>query len=289
MKVLANAKLNLNLGISGKREDGYHEINSIMTSVSIGDIVEVNLVRYTDVKVMMKNCPDIKLEENTACITACKFFETFKLNNFGAEIKIKKNIPIMAGMGGSSADSAGVLYCLATLTGMNPLSDKVLSLATKCGGDVLPMMTGGCCKVSGYGNDVTRLPFVLPMVFVVAVGEKCSTKKVYEAFDKLDAPQNNTQSQTFVKMLKNTYVDVLNQNAQNDLTEACCEAYPAQRIFIQHCAELAGQKPVLTGSGGAVFWACASEHAAAGLVKKLRKNGIAVFACSPVQKGIEVL
>lgn len=289
MKVVAYAKLNLDLGVLGKREDGYHEINSIMTSVSIGDVVEVNLVRYTDVKVIMKDCSDIKLEENTAYIAACKFFEYFKLNNFGAEIKIKKNIPMMAGLGGSSADVAGVLYCLATLCGMNPLSDKMLNLASKCGGDVLAMMTGGCCKVSGYGQDVTKLPFVLPMVFVVALGEQCSTKKVYEAYDKLDVPQSASQTQNFLKALRSTYVDVLNQTAQNDLTDACCEAYPAQRIFMHRCAELTGQKPILTGSGGAVFWACASEYAAAGLVKKLRKNGIAVFTCYPEQEGIKVI
>lgn len=289
MKVLAYAKLNLNLSVLGKREDGYHEISSIMTSVGIGDIVEVNLVRYTDVKVMMRGCPDIKLEENTAYISACKFFETFKLNNFGAEIKIKKNIPLMAGLGGSSADSAGVLYCLAKLYGMNPFSDKMFELASKCGGDVLPMLQGGCCRVGGFGEDVTKLPFISPMVFVVAIGEKCSTKKVYETFDKLDRPSTNNQTQSFVKMLRTSYVDIFNQTAQNDLTEACCEAYPAQRVFIQRCSEIAGLKPVMTGSGGAVFWAYASEHTAATLIKKLRKNGISVFACSSMQNGVELL
>ena len=289
MKVLAHAKLNLNLSIVGKRENGYHEINSIMTNINIGDVVEVNLVKYTDVKVIMKNCPDIKLEENTAYVAACKFFEYFNLNNFGAEIKIQKNIPFMAGLGGSSADVAGVLYCLASLCGMNPFSDKMLDLASKCGSDVLPMLLGGCTKVTGCGESVVKLPFVVPTVFVVAVGEKCGTKKVYETYEKLDVPINTQASQNFLKTIKTTYADVLNQTAQNDLTEACCEAYPIQGQFMQRCAELVGQKPVLTGSGGAVYWACASEHAASNIIKKLRKNGISVFACSPVQNGVEVI
>ena len=91
MKVLAHAKLNLNLSVIGKREDGFHDISSVMTSISIADRVEVRLKRVPDVNVTMNNCPDISLEENTAYRTACKFFEYFNIVDLGAEIKIQKN------------------------------------------------------------------------------------------------------------------------------------------------------------------------------------------------------
>lgn len=286
MKVLAHAKLNLNLAVTGKMEDGFHDINSVMTSISIADRVEVRLKRVPDVNVIMSNCPDIKLEENTAYTAACKFFEYFKIVDLGAEIRIQKNIPLMAGLGGSSADSAGVLYCLASLCGMVPHSAKMYELASTCGSDTLAMLSGGCVYVEGRGDVVTKLPVNLSMVFVVAVGERCSTKRVFDTYDGMAIPPKGFSTQNIIKAIRANYADVFQEYAQNDLTEACCEAYPAQKDFIQRCTDLVGQKPIMSGSGGGVFWPIASEYVAIRLVKKLRQNGITAFLCSPMQSGI---
>lgn len=286
MKVLAHAKLNLNLAVTGKREDGFHEINSVMISISIADQVEVRLKRVPDVNVVMSNCSDIKLEENTAYITACRFFEYFKIADLGAEIRIQKNIPLMAGLGGSSADSAGVLYCLATLCGMIPQSSKLYDLASMCGSDTLAMLNGGCVYVEGRGDEVTKLPINLPMVFVVAVGEKCSTKKVFDTFDFKTFQTKEFNTLNIIKAIRSISADAFLDYAQNDLTEACCEAYPAQKAFIQRCTDLVGQKPIMSGSGGSVYWPIASEYVAIRLVKKLRQSGITAFLCSPMQNGI---
>lgn len=286
MKVLAHAKLNLNLSVIGKREDGFHDISSVMTSISIADRVEVRLKRVPDVNVTMNNCPDISLEENTAYTTACKFFEYFNIGDLGAEIKIQKNIPLMAGLGGSSADSAGVLYCLASLCSMVPYSAKMFDLASKCGSDTLAMLLGGCVYMEGRGEIVTKLPVGLPMVFVVAVGERCHTKKVFDTYDSMEAPEGGFSTTQLIKALRANFLDVFQEYDLNDLTEACCEAYPAQKAFIQRCTDLVGQKPVMSGSGGSVFWPIASEYVAIRLVKKLRQNGITAFLCSPTQSGI---
>ena len=108
MKLKANAKINLTLDVLGKREDGYHLIDSVFQSVSLGDIVEVEAAN--DIKVY---CTDSTIcdESNIAYKAARKFFESTCLTG-GAHIKIEKHIPLASGMGGGSADAAAVLRAL---------------------------------------------------------------------------------------------------------------------------------------------------------------------------------
>ena len=122
MKIKANAKINFNLGICGKRQDGYHLIDTVMHSVSLFDILQIN--KAEKITVYCSNA-EIDEKENIAYKAAELFFEKTGVVG-GAKIEIIKNIPTCAGLGGGSADAAAVLC------GLNTIYDAKLSEQQLC-------------------------------------------------------------------------------------------------------------------------------------------------------------
>ena len=186
--VLANAKLNLYLDVLGKRPDGYHDLDMLMVTVNCGDVITVRKADKGVLSVKMDGVP--AGEENTAFRTAKLVSE---YTGSGLDITIAKKIPVGAGMGGSSADSAGVLNAAKKLFGISP--ETAEEMALKVGSDVVYMMNGGIMRAQGRGEALTPvqgLDGLRKKFFVVA--QKCmgaSTAKVYSHFDTLNMQPKN--------------------------------------------------------------------------------------------------
>lgn len=186
IRVTANAKINLALSVVGRRADGYHEIDTVMQSISLGDIVKLKKSRTVSV-----GCSTAGLEggKNIACRAAELFFEKSGINA-GADIYIEKHIPQAAGLGGGSADAAAVLC------GLNRLYDAGLSYAALCsaagalGADVPFFISGGTQRAEGTGEKLTKLPAFGGGVFLLAKqGEKRSTGEMYAQLDLKKYPR----------------------------------------------------------------------------------------------------
>ena len=137
----AYAKINVSLDITGRRENGYHDIKTIMQSVSLFDDITVE-----------------NAKKGINISSDCPFLATDKRNSDGVDIIINKRIPMGAGLGGGSADAATVLK---TLNGMYnfPLSnDEILETALLCGADVPFCVLGGTYLAEGLGEVLTKLP-----------------------------------------------------------------------------------------------------------------------------------
>lgn len=187
--VLANAKLNLYLDVLGKRPDGYHDLDMLMVTVNCGDVITV---RKADKGVLSVKMDGVSAgEENTAFRTAKLVSE---YTGSGLDITIAKKIPVGAGMGGSSADSAGVLNAAKKLFGISP--ETAEEMALKVGSDVVYMMYGGIMRARGRGEELTPvegLENLRTKFFVVA--QKCigaTTQKVFSLFDELGVRPKNT-------------------------------------------------------------------------------------------------
>ena len=139
MKIKANAKINLSLKITGKREDGYHLIDTVMHSVSLFDELEINKADSINLRC---DESDIPQEKNIAFKAASLFFERTRLQG-GADIVLKKNIPFPAGLGGGSADAAAVLLALNKLYNANLSQEALCQMALKLGADVPFFINGG--------------------------------------------------------------------------------------------------------------------------------------------------
>lgn len=186
--VKASAKINLLLDIVGKRDDGYHLVQMIMQSVDLQDIVTVTLTDAPgEVKVSCPGNDEIPLDErNTAYQAARLFFQGTGLENPGVSIKIKKRIPVSAGMAGGSADAAAVLAGLNYLFHNIADEEQLSDIGEKVGADVPFCLHGGTMLAEGIGTILSPLPDMPPCFIVLAKPDVAvSTAQAYHKFDSL--------------------------------------------------------------------------------------------------------
>ncbi len=197
LTVNAPAKINLTLDILGRREDGYHNIKTVMQTISLCDTVSVSLRGNGEITVdcSRKDIPCDK--SNIAHKAAGRFFCEYREMS-GADIYIKKNIPTQAGLAGGSADGAAVLVALNELCG-KPFSDSELErMGALVGADVPFCVRCGTALAEGIGDKLTPLP-PLGECFVVLVKPpvSISTAQAYSAVDSVcdySAPSKSTDS-----------------------------------------------------------------------------------------------
>ncbi|MDD6995348.1 MAG: hypothetical protein SPH68_05640 [Candidatus Borkfalkiaceae bacterium] len=158
-KEKAYAKVNLTLDILGVK-DGYHQLDSLAVALDLYDLIAVK--KRNDGKIRLYSYGEgseyIPEEENNAYKAAVAFQSGFSCG--GAEISVYKNIPVGAGLGGSSADAAGVLRAMKKLFRIAPAPEnerKILAIADETGSDVRAMYTGGACRMRGRGECVTSI------------------------------------------------------------------------------------------------------------------------------------
>ena len=181
----AFAKVNLTLDVLGKREDGYHDLQSVMQTLSIRDDVEIDVGTG---KPWSLSCSreDLPQDERNLAWKAAKVFcEQLKIDPQGLAIRITKRIPSEAGLGGGSADAAAVLRALNRAYD-SPLSIPALcELGAQVGSDVPFCVMGGTALVEGKGELLTRLP-PAPEFFVVICKPdfSVSTPELYQALDE---------------------------------------------------------------------------------------------------------
>ncbi len=166
----AYAKINLSLAVTGKRDDGYHTLSSVVQSVSLADELEIT----TGIGALRFSCSNknIKTEDNLCFMAAKLFFESAGIAP-DAEIVLRKNIPVTAGLGGGSTDAGTLLSALNRLYGRPLDKDTLYKIGLKLGADVPVCMAGGTVLMEGIGERLTRLPDLPDCHIVIAKkGEK---------------------------------------------------------------------------------------------------------------------
>ncbi len=187
--VEAFAKINLTLDILGKLPNNYHELRTVMQSISLSDLVKISLLQNDEncnkicLTCSEKNIPvDVK---NTAYRAALIFLETAKIANFyNVQIDITKNIPSEAGLGGASADAAAVLVGLNALFGGLFSLDELCEIGVKIGADVPFCVVGGTKLCENIGEVISTFPKPPKCYFVIAKGEVSTSTAV--AFAEID-------------------------------------------------------------------------------------------------------
>ena len=162
----AYAKVNLTLDVLGKRPDGYHDLQSVMQTISLRDDIEIDVGTGKPWKLLCSR-EDIPCDERNLAWKAAKVYcEAMNKDPDGLEIRITKRIPSQAGLGGGSADAAAVLRALNEHYG-NPLSIMALAeLGAQVGSDVPFCVVGGTAMVEGRGERIRMLPAMPDCVFV---------------------------------------------------------------------------------------------------------------------------
>lgn len=246
VKIKIPAKVNLTLDITGAK-DGYHQIESLVASVGIYD--RVVLTKRKDKRVTLI-CSGIdagvKEEENNAYIAAKKFMEEFDTD--GVDIILKKNIPVGAGLGGSSADTAAVILGMRKLYGVKR---DVSLFASKLGSDVNYMLVGGYAVMTGRGERVQKIISKEKFYLILLLADgSVSSKECYGEFDRLGRICPPTTSAA-VKLLKcrdkDNFVSVLKNDLYAPAVKICKETERNALAMEKYT------KTVMTGSGSCVF------------------------------------
>lgn len=278
----AFAKINLTLDVLGKREDGYHDLQSVMQTVSIRDDIEIDIGTGKPWALLCDK-EDIPVgEKNLAWKAAKLFFDTIKKDPDGLEIRIVKRIPSQAGLGGGSADAAAVLRALNRHYNA-PFSILALAeLGAQIGSDVPFCVLGGTAMVEGRGERIRKLPD-MPECFIVVCKPdfSCPTAELYTALDNsaiAKRPDNKAMESAI-------YAGDLGKIAENIwnvfdpvVTKDHLELNYIKSIYNSYGA-VAQQ---MTGSGSAVFAITDSFEYAAVICNMLKDNYPQVYICKPV-------
>jgi len=182
------AKVNLWLRVLGRRADGYHAIETLFHGIGLADEIQVSINASGRVDVEMismgQDTGAPALEENLAYRAARSFLDETGRRD-GVAVQVRKEIPMSAGLGGGSADAAGVLELMSTLFGTTP-RDTLRSVASKLGSDVPYFLVGGTVWGSGRGEQLVRVQKPPTLWFVLGLTKKgLSTADVYSAWDRL--------------------------------------------------------------------------------------------------------
>lgn len=278
----AFAKLNLTLDVLGKREDGYHDLKSVMQTVSIRDDIEIDIGTG---KPWCLKCDKDGIptdERNLAWKAAEVYLDTIGKDPNGLEIRITKRIPSEAGLGGGSADAAAVLRALNRHYG-EPLSILALAeLGAQVGSDVPFCTLCGTAMVEGRGERLRKLPNMPECVFVVCKPDfSCSTAEFYKKLDSCEIPKH-PDNQAMESALLAGDLGKVAENVYNVfdpvVTSEHLEMNYIKSLFNSYGA-LAYQ---MTGSGSAVFAIMPNFEYAAVVCNMLKENYPQVFIAMPV-------
>jgi len=268
----APAKINLALHIRGLREDGFHELQMIMQSISLAD--RIKLKKKSGGIVVKTSHVELPTdEENLAYQAAEIFFEEHKEVKQGVEIYIEKNIPIAAGMAGGSTDAAAVMKGLHQLFEIETDYETMRKRLVTIGSDVPFCLEGGTAYASGKGEILESLPFIGEKHLVIVTPSfKISTPEVYKLYDQLNN-KNSSNFNAVLDNLKNEEKINWNLDYKNDLKEAaekiCSEIREVKDIFKNTKAQFT----MISGSGPTVFSLYSSRKQAEKVAAKWpRKN-----------------
>ena len=278
----AFAKVNLTLDVLGKREDGYHDLQSVMQTISLRDDIEIDVGTGAPwcLKCTKEGIPTD--ERNLAWKAAKVFFDTLKKDPDGLEIRITKRIPSEAGLGGGSADAAAVLRALNRHYD-NPFSILALAeLGAQVGSDVPFCTLCGTAMVEGRGERLRKLPDMPDCVFVVCKPPFASSTP--ELYAKLDAteiahrPDNRAMESALLAGDLGKVAENLVNVFDPVVTADHLELNYIKSIFNSYGS--VGQQ--MTGSGSAVFAIVPDFEFAAVICSMLKENYPEVYIAKPV-------
>ena len=278
----AYAKLNLTLDVLGKRDDGYHDLLSVMQTISIRDDIEIDVGTGKPWKLLC-SVEGIPTDETNLAWKAAKVYcDAMHKDPNGLEIRITKRIPSGAGMGGGSADAAAVLRALNRYYD-NPLSLFALAeLGAQVGSDVPFCTLCGTAMVEGRGERLRKLPDMPDCVFVVCKPEfSVSTPELYKKIDSVDIakrPNNRAMESALVAGDLGKVAENLCNVFDPVVTEEHLELNYIKSIFNSYGA--VGYQ--MTGSGSAVFAIMAEFEHAAVVCNMLKDNYSNIFIGKPV-------
>lgn len=261
VKEFANAKINLFLDVTAIREDSFHEIKTVMHTVSLADEITVIATPSKKTEIKMFLFGDTRFpgdERNLAYRAAALFLDLAKISA-NIEIRLKKNIPIAAGLAGGSTDAAATLRAMNKLFGRVFSNSALLKMASELGSDVPYCLFGKTALCEGRGEIITRLNKSPSLnVLILNSGEYVKTPEAYSNLDKRYSDFGGERGQK-AEALLSRQLESINSGSFDERTlynifeDAVLPLCPIATSLKERLLSLGAKGALMSGSGSSVF------------------------------------
>ncbi|MBF6613667.1 MAG: 4-(cytidine 5'-diphospho)-2-C-methyl-D-erythritol kinase [Chloroflexi bacterium] len=248
----AYAKINLSLEVLGKREDGYHDIVSVMQLIDLHDTL---LFSPADELTIESDSPKLNAEgENNLIWKAARLLAGATGTSNGAQIELQKRIPISAGLGGGSSDAAAALVGLSKLWGVNISQEEMSRLAARLGSDVPFFLGAPTALVQGRGERVTPLPLLRPC-WVLLIYQPCDverkTKRLYSSLFKEEMTAGELTSELVLAIKQGDFPEA--RLLHNSFERAAYSTFAPLNETRRQLEQLGAGGIHVSGSGPTIF------------------------------------
>ncbi len=287
VRLQAFAKVNYALEVRGLRPDGYHEISTVMQSISLTDEVEIERAERRFELVVEPEGAEIGPPEENTIYKAWTWLGERVGEAVPIRVRLSKKIPAGAGLGGGSADAAATLVGLNELFGLGLSDTELRDVGLRVGADVPFCVAGGTALGEGIGEVLSSLLAPPPHRLVVAKpAAGAETARIYGAYDKRPV-DGNLSVAPVVEALRAGDLDALARSLGNDFAPVTEDLVPEVRALEKALLRAGASGAAMSGTGTAVFGIFASEAEARAAADGLRAAFVAV--CEPAPRGVEVL
>ncbi len=305
MRLLANAKINLSLDVTGIRDNGYHEVSMIMQSVDLADTLDIEKNEGDQIILTCDN-NDLPCDEHNLVFRAARALRERAGRTDGLKIHLNKNIPMAAGLAGGSADAAAALVGINRLCGYGFSDPKLKEIGATLGADIPFCIQGGTCLAEGIGEILTPVS-PLPDCHIVMVKPPfdVSTAYVYRNLDPLltgDIVHPDTKR--MISLIERGDITEVAQDLGNILETVTVTGFPEITDIKRRLTDSGAEGSLMSGSGPTVYGIFTDETAAmnacaglkgisANIGQMLSDNTQtsyeSVFMCRPASSGVIIL
>lgn len=271
LHVRSFAKINISLNIAKKREDGFHELDSVMLPISLHDSLVVSKLNSApDNYVTVDDFSIGTFSYNLATFSIEKLQSIYHFND-KFRILIHKVIPIQAGLGGGSSNAACTMKAVNTMLKLGATDEELIEISKTLGCDIPFFIKCKPARVQGVGEVLTPISIKNNYyVLLVKPDAGCSTKEVYAISDTMDLKTCNIEN--VIKALEEGDDDLLAESISNALQEPAIKNVPAIQAIIDELRENGLKMVQVTGSGSAVFALSTNKQELKKVFKKLENR-----------------
>jgi len=268
MDIKAYAKINLGLHIIGKRPDGFHNLETIFYHIDLFD--EIHLTSTNTITISCSS-PKIPTDNNNLCWKAVELLQKELEITKGANISIKKNIPVGAGLGGGSSDAAAILRYLPKLWNVKTEHSQLEKLAIQLGSDVPFFLSDSSAYAEGRGELLQKIVLTLPY-WIVLINPNIHVSTPW-AYKELSEKRNGTfpvhqrLSHEFTHAPIQTIL-----NSKNDFEDVVFHKFPLIKKIKHQLTEFGAALSLMSGSGSSVFALFENEHSAQSAIEFFKKE-----------------
>lgn len=277
----AHAKINLTLDVLGKRPDGYHEVDMVMQTIDLSDLIWLEEIPGRNIEVD-SNVSHIPRDSRNLAVAAAEALLRRLGMGRGLRIRIEKYIPVAAGLAGGSADAAAVLRGLNRLWNLALSLSDLAEIGAEVGSDVPFCVYGGCAIAKGRGERIERLSHSFrPWVVLVKPPVFVSTAEVYRAVQP-EEYSTAPASGAMVEALQRADLAGVQAAVHNGLCRATWRLYPEVARLADRVRNVATVPVHMSGSGPTLYCLLHTQNAAQRLYNALRGFVKEVYLCRVV-------